>query len=263
MKHMLRRGLAMAGSIAMIAAPLASQAAVTGAFAPGDLIKASGPAVYYFASNGKRYVFPNDKTYFTWYTNFDGIKQISDRALGLIPIGGNVTYRPGFKMVKITTDPRTYAVDQGGVLRHVKTEQLAETLFGLSWASRIDDIPDGFFVNYRVGNPIEMASEYNTGNVMTASPTIAIDKQLDADIANVSIGDVDTGFVPATLTIKVGSTVTWTNRDIREHTVTGTGWNSGTIGRDGSYSRKFSTVGSYEYKDTLNPTMIATINVVP
>jgi len=32
--------------------------------ANGDLIKASGPAVYYYAV-GKRYVFPNQNTYLT------------------------------------------------------------------------------------------------------------------------------------------------------------------------------------------------------
>ena len=43
------------------------QAAATGAFSAGDLIKGeSFSSVYYYAPNGKRYVFPNEKTYFTW-----------------------------------------------------------------------------------------------------------------------------------------------------------------------------------------------------
>src|SRR3989338_5981385 len=90
--------------------------------AAGDLIKASGPAVYYYAADGKRYVFPNEKTYFTWYSGFSSVKTITDAELAAVMIGGNVTYRPGVKMVKITTDPKVYAVSNGGVLRHVPSE---------------------------------------------------------------------------------------------------------------------------------------------
>lgn len=263
MKHMLRRGVALTGTLALLAAPLLSQAqSVTQAFSAGDLIKGSGPTVYYFASNGKRFVFPNDKTYFTWYTNFDSVKRISDNALASIPLGGNVTYRPGYKMIKITTDPKVYAVDQNGVLRWVKTQQLAESLYGISWKGKIDDVADAFFVNYRVGNPIEFSAEYKPADVMTLTQTISQDKQLDETAATVTIGNKDTGFVPKTMTIKRGTTVTWTNRDITAHTVTGGGWSSADIAPNGEYKRKFDTNGSYEYRDSIIPANTATINVV-
>ncbi len=254
----------MAGTVAMLAAPLASHAqSITTSFSAGDLIKGSGSTVYYFAQNGKRFVFPNDKTYFTWYTSFDGVKRISDGALSTIPLGGNVTYRPGFKMVKITTDPKVYSVDQNGILRWVKTEQIAESLYGLAWKSRVDDVPDPFFVNYRVGNPIEFSAEFNPADTMTHTTTIAIDKQMDETLATVSIGSIDNGFVPKSMTIKRGTTVTWTNRDNNVHNVTGSGWTSGDIAKnDGEYTRKFDTNGSFEYRDTINPANSATINVV-
>src|SRR3990167_11552322 len=119
------RVMAIATAIATMSpssVPAAPHAAMTNepsaVFSPGDLIKGqSTSSVYYYASNGKRYVFPNEKTYFTWYTDFSTVKTISDAQLGVIAIGGNVTYRPGMKMLKITTDPRTYVVDQGGILR--------------------------------------------------------------------------------------------------------------------------------------------------
>ncbi len=262
MKQLLRRSLAMAGTLAMIAAPLASQAAVTNAFSAGDLIKGSGSTVYYFASNGKRFVFPNDKTYFTWYTNFDGVKTISDRTLAAIPLGGNVTYRPGVKMVKITTDPKVYAVDQGGVLRWVKTQQLAESLFGLAWKSQIDDVPDPFFVNYKVGNPIELSTEYSPSNVRTNTTTISQDKQMDETAVTITISSVDAGYVPATMTFKVGTTVTWTNRDTSVHTVTGAAFDSGDIAAGHDYVHRFTSTGSFEYHDTINKGMTATVNVV-
>ena len=68
----------------------------------GDLIRGeSYSAVYYYGKDGFRYVFPNDKTYFTWYDNFDGIKWLSDSNLAKIQIGSTIAYKPGNKMIKI------------------------------------------------------------------------------------------------------------------------------------------------------------------
>jgi hypothetical protein len=150
--------------------------AMAATIASGDLIKASGPAVYYYAADGKRYVFPNEKTYFTWYSGFGTVKTITDSELAAITIGGNVTYRPGVKMVKITTDPKVYAVARGGVLRHVPTEACAVTLYGASWNTMIEDVSDGFFVNYTVGAAINSAcSDFDKVAEMNASPTINAD----------------------------------------------------------------------------------------
>lgn len=132
---------------------VASAASISG----GDLIKASGPAVYYYAADGKRYVFPNEKTYFSWFPDFSSVKTITDEELAAIMIGGNVTIRPGTKLVKITTDPKVYAVTQGGVLHWVESEAIATTLFGAGWAQRVVDVPDGFFVNYSVGSSLSSA----------------------------------------------------------------------------------------------------------
>ncbi len=256
--------LATTASVLMPAATFAMVNAPSAVFSPGDLIKGTSfPAVYYYASNGKRYVFPNEKTYFTWYPDFSGVKTLSDAQLGTITIGGNVTYKPGVKMVKITTDPKVYAVDKGGILRHVGSEQLAETLYGLNWKGNIEDVPDGFFTNYRIGTAIEIASDYVPGDVRTLTPTIADDKLLDPTIANVSIGNKDAvGFVPTTFTIKKGTTVTWTNNDSANHRVEGTGFSSEVLTTGQTYSYKFNTVGSFDYSDTEYSTIQGTVNVV-
>lgn len=156
---------------AMILTPLAGTRAAT--LNAGDLIKASGQAVYYYTSDGKRFVFPNEKTYFTWYSSFSNIKTISDSELAAITIGGNVTYRPGKYLVKITTDPKVYAVDTNGALRWVTTEALAKTLYGLDWAKKVQDIPDAFFVDYGEGSAITSASHYDVAAVLASQPTIS------------------------------------------------------------------------------------------
>ena len=118
------------------------------------LVKASSDAVYFLASDGKRYVFPNEKTYKTWYADFSEVTTITGEELASLPIGGNVVYRAGTRLVKITTDPKVYAVEPAGLLRHVSTEEVATGLFGADWANRVDDVPDAFFTNYKTGNPI-------------------------------------------------------------------------------------------------------------
>lgn len=264
MMKRFQRAVAAIGTVAMLAAPLASQAAVTGAFNSGDLIKGSGSTVYYFGPDGRRYVFPNDKAYFTWYPDFSTVKTISDGQLSTIPLGrSNVTYRPGRKMIKITTDPRTYVVDQGGVLRQIATEQLAITLYGLNWNGQIDDVPDPFFVNYRIGTPIQTASDYNPANVMTQTTTIAQDKQFDETNITVTIGNVSNGFVPTTLTVKRGTRITWTNNDITTHTVSGSAFNSPDIAPNHTYVHTMDTVGSFDYHCNIHTVMQGTINVVP
>lgn len=263
---MLKRLFPAAMLVASLLMPSASALAATdnAAFNPGDLIKSPiNSAVYYFASNGKRYVFPNEKTYFTWYGDFSKVRTIPARSLSAIAIGGNVTYRPGRKMVKITTDPRVYVVDQGGVLRHVTTVQLAESLYSISWKNQIDDLSDAFFTNYRLGTAIESTRDFSPQDVMTQSTTIAFDKQLSSEIATIAIGDSDTNYVPSTMSVKKGTTITWNNVDTMDHTVTGSGWASGNIAPGKSYSRTFSSTGSFDYKCTYHSLMQGTINILP
>jgi plastocyanin len=259
--------LTAVAALATTVMPLTASAAAvdTQSISPGDLIKGvAQSSVYYFAPDGKRYVFPNEKTYFTWYKDFKTVKTISDKRLSTLPLGrSNVTYRPGVKMIKITTDPRTYAVDRGGILRHVTSQQLAETLYGLNWKDKIDDVADAFFSNYRIGTEISNAQEYVPADVMTLTSTIMQDKGFDDTIATVSIGDVSAGFVPLTMTVKSGTTVTWVNRDITEHQAKGASFDSGVLAGDATYSYKFTTTGSFEYTDPLHESMTATINVVP
>jgi hypothetical protein len=144
----------------------------------GDLIKASTPAVYYYGADGKRYVFPTEKTFFSWYDNFDLIKTITDSELALLPIGGNVTCRPGVRMIKITTDPKTYAVGTNGILRHITSEEIAIALYGSNWNTKIDDMADTFFVNYRIGDPITNVSQFTPSDATSAATNINSDKGL-------------------------------------------------------------------------------------
>lgn len=158
--------------------PLSVQAAVP--VERDILIKGEGSAVYYFAADGKRYVFPNEGTYSSWYGDFSDITALSAGELASIPLGGNVTYRPGVKMVKITTDPKVYAVGKNGTLRWLTSEAVAAALYGPDWNTRIDDVPDAFFVNYSLGEPIASLQDYQVVPERDAAVNISFDKSLSS-----------------------------------------------------------------------------------
>lgn len=120
----------------------------------GSLIKASSPAVYFCGKDGKRYVFVNDKAFYSWYKDFSTVKVITDALLAQIQLGGNINYKPGVRMVKIQSDSKVYAVARGGLLRWVSTEAIASKLYGADWNKKIDDVSDAFFFSYRIGTPV-------------------------------------------------------------------------------------------------------------
>jgi plastocyanin len=73
----------------------------------------------------------------------------------------------------------------------------------------------------------------------------------------------DFAYVPGTVTIKVGTTVTWTNKDSVGHTATSDDgvFDSGMLGKGSSYSFTFTTAGTYGYFCKPHPYMVATIVV--
>lgn len=123
-------------------------------------IRGSSDTVYWYATNGKRYVFPDAQTYLSWFPNFTNVVRVSDYELTTIPLGGNVTYRPGARLVKIDSDPKVYAVSRYGVLRWVTGESLASQLYGYNWMNQVRDIPTSFFTNYTIGSAIWTSSDY-------------------------------------------------------------------------------------------------------
>ncbi|MCM3920818.1 cupredoxin domain-containing protein [Frankia sp. AiPs1] len=73
-------------------------------------------------------------------------------------------------------------------------------------------------------------------------------------------------FSPATVTVKVGTTVTWTNQDSEPHTVTaksGAGPDSPTLDQGATYQYTFTKAGQYPYLCTIHPFMLGTVVVTP
>ena len=70
-------------------------------------------------------------------------------------------------------------------------------------------------------------------------------------------------FTPATLTVPVGTTVTWISRDDEPHTVTSSVgvFTSPGLDTNETFSYEFSTPGTYPYHCKLHPHMTGTIIV--
>ena len=72
-------------------------------------------------------------------------------------------------------------------------------------------------------------------------------------------------FGPEKLTVKAGTTVTWTNEDDIPHTVASStkAFKSKALDTDDSFSFTFTTPGTYEYFCSLHPHMVGTVVVEP
>ena len=70
-------------------------------------------------------------------------------------------------------------------------------------------------------------------------------------------------FGPATLTVAVGTTVTWTNHDEIPHTVVSTDkvFKSKVLDTDEKFSFTFSKAGTYPYFCSIHPKMTGTVVV--
>ncbi len=70
-------------------------------------------------------------------------------------------------------------------------------------------------------------------------------------------------FNPSTITVTAGTTITWTNKDPVNHTVTSTTnlFDSGSKSTNGVFSHTFPTAGIFPYYCTIHPYMTATVIV--
>lgn len=128
----------------------------------GEVVKVQNSStLYYIGDNNRRYVFPNEATYFTWYEDFSQVITVSQEALEKFVIGTNVRYKPGLRLVKSPAESKVYAVSQYGEIRWIKSEEIAKEIYGEYWSLLVDDIPDAFFTNYfAYQRDIEEAKDY-------------------------------------------------------------------------------------------------------
>lgn len=97
-------------------------------------------------------------------------------------------------------------------------------------------------------------------------PIAITDLPLDAEMDMARAQDVvvaNFSFSPATASVSVGTTVTWTNHDDVPHTIVSTEqrFKSPVLDTDGRFSQQFDTPGTYGYFCSLHPKMTGRVVV--
>jgi plastocyanin len=97
--------------------------------------------------------------------------------------------------------------------------------------------------------------------LLAGSPSVTANDQPDAATVEVKIDNFSFG--PQTVTVPVGATVTWTNRDDIPHTVVSTDgvFKSKVRDTDEKFSYTFTKAGTYPYYCTIHPKMTGQVVV--
>jgi plastocyanin len=98
----------------------------------------------------------------------------------------------------------------------------------------------------------------------TSTPTASVSVTAPAASASGNQVNIDGfAFVPATLTVSAGTTVTWTNKDEEPHTVAASdgSFHSPGMGTGATFSHTFPTAGKFDYVCSIHPMMHGTVVV--
>jgi plastocyanin len=105
-----------------------------------------------------------------------------------------------------------------------------------------------------------------TGSVAALSIAFAVGAPA-ARAATHEVTMANYSFGPTALTVHVGDSVTWTNRDTAPHDITTTtapvAIHSPTLTKGKSWTYLFTSPGTYRYICSIHPDMIATVTVLP
>ncbi|MFA5652213.1 MAG: cupredoxin domain-containing protein [Candidatus Paceibacterota bacterium] len=116
--------------------------------------------------------------------------------------------------------------------------------------------------NRITNNPTENST---TTNKITSTTKTNVTPTTKTKVSgtHIYISILKDSFSPKAITIKAGTTVTWTNKDTSAHTVTSDygGPTSGNLLKGGTYTYKFSTKGIVGYHCSLHSTTTGMIIV--
>lgn len=166
---------------------------------PGRLVRLANSSTVYYAYLDRRFAFPDERVFRSWFSSFDQVEIVSPSALAELRLEKSVLYRPG-SLIKVATDPRVYLVTSGGGLSWIKTESVARGLFGDAWASRINDISDAFFSGYYITSTTVHAPEEISLEGIRNDPR---NLSIAGNQLPVSITPTPSPFVPTTSTTPV------------------------------------------------------------
>ncbi|HSW66363.1 MAG TPA: cupredoxin domain-containing protein [Bacillota bacterium] len=113
-------------------------------------------------------------------------------------------------------------------------------------------------------NSTDNMSNMNSGNSNSSSNNSSSSSSAASPVATDKVTIADFAYTPASITVKKGTSVTWTNEDSAQHTVTiddGTGPHSQPLNKGDTYTYTFSDAGTYKYHCTFHSNMTGTVTV--
>jgi len=128
-----------------------------------NLKRSQKNVIFYYASNGLRYTFPEkpDQPIFrSWFKDYD-VTKIPEYDLDTLyktELGGNVTLRPG-TLVKTETVFETYISSGNGVLKKIPQE-IIDQVYGSNWQDNVIEIPNFYFAQYDTSGKITTLADF-------------------------------------------------------------------------------------------------------
>jgi hypothetical protein len=129
---------------------------------------------YYYASDNKRYTFPDETSFKSWFpkTDLNEVKIADLETLYETSLGGNVPLRPG-SLIMTETDPKIYMITNNIEMKIFGNSTLLETLYGQDYQNLITDIPNKFFTQYNITGAINQPQDI---------PQIPLDLTIDQNL---------------------------------------------------------------------------------
>ena len=142
--------------------PVTGEDEVISTVAAGEFIRGySFNTIYYIDENNERRPFLDTNSFFTYADSFDEVVWVTDATLPTMDLGAPMLPAPGVVLIKIQSDPKVYAIDTGDVLRWIPTEEVATSLYGITWADYIIDLEPTTFARFSVGDDMTIGDSVN------------------------------------------------------------------------------------------------------
>lgn len=112
------------------------------------VVNSQDNTLYYYGTDNKRYTFPNQDIFKSWFGEVDikTLKIETKETLYKTELGGNVTLRPG-SLMATETDPNVYLIIKNGQIKVIDQNILNE-IYGNNWKRLIYNLPNFYFTQY-------------------------------------------------------------------------------------------------------------------
>ena len=134
-------------------------------FKSGSILRsrASG-RLYWVGNDGKRYLFPNVNVLNSWFPDIASrpeVQLVSEAQLDVLPLGGNVVYRSGSRLLRMGHDTKIHAIANRGIIRWVSSDAVATAIYGVNWRDRVETVSEEYVPNYVIGSSISSKFDFN------------------------------------------------------------------------------------------------------